>query len=71
MTHPLVRKKLKYVFDLFHVLEKSGFPFSCVGIIEQERLLDSPDETQVKTNFDNCLFYGANQSTLRQILYEL
>ena len=71
MTDPLVRKKFKYVLTFFLVLEKSGFPFSYVGIIEQERLLDSPDETQVKTNFDNSLFYGANQSTLRQILYEL
>ena len=64
MTHPLVRKKLKYVFDLFCVLEKSDFPFYYVGIIEQERLFDFPDKTQVKTNFDNSLFYGANQSTL-------
>ena len=71
MTDPLVRKKFKYVLTFFLVLEKSGFPFSYVGIIEQERLYDSPDETQVKTNFNSPLFNGANQSTFSQILFEL
>ena len=55
----------------FGVLEKSGFPFSSVGIMEQECLCDSPDETQVKNNFENSLFNGANQSALGQILFEL
>ena len=66
-----VGKKSKYVFDLFSTSEKQGFPFSYAKVEHQERLYGPLDETHVQTNIENSLSNGANQSALRQILFEL
>ena len=64
-------KKSKSVFDFFTYSRETGFSFSYAKVECLDRPNVASDEIDRVSKFDNSLSFGAKQSSLRQIFFEL
>ena len=64
-------KNLKSVFDFLTYSREMGFSFSYAEVVALHRPNVASNEINRVSKFDNSLSFGAKQSSLRQIFFEL